>query len=70
MGHRSGSPGDRLDRFGVRFVDAIHPFDSMMRFVDSIRRFDSLLRLQPIDSTSRPGGMREAIKYGDFMYRS
>ena len=29
--------------WGVRFVDSIHRFDSMMRFVDSIR-FDSLIR--------------------------
>ena len=26
-----------LGRFGVRFVDSIHRFDSMLRFVDSIR---------------------------------
>ena len=26
-----------LGRFGARFVDSIHRFDSMLRFVDSIR---------------------------------
>ena len=26
-----------LDHFGVRFIDSINRFDSMMRFVDSIR---------------------------------
>ena len=51
-----------MDSFGVRFVDSIHRFNSIMRFVDSIHSFDSLLRQQPIDSTTRPGGMREAIK--------
>ena len=43
-----------LGRFGVRFVDSTHRFDSSMRFVDSIL----------LNSTARPGGMREAIKYG------
>ena len=41
-----------LGRFGVRFVDSTHRFDSLMRFVDSIL----------LNSTARPGGMREAIE--------
>ena len=35
--------------------DAIHRFDSSIRF-------DSLLRQHPINSTTRPCGMREAVK--------
>ena len=54
-----------MDRFGVRLDDAIRRFDSIMRFVDSIHTFDSQLRQLPIDSTTRPGGMREAIKFLD-----
>ena len=63
-----GSWGIVWRRFGVRFVDSIHRLDFLMRFVDSIRWFDSVIRLVdsnrqlPIDSTTRPGGMREAIK--------
>ena len=35
-----------LDRFGVRFVDSIHRFVSMMRFVESIRYFVNILSTQ------------------------
>ena len=59
-----------MDRFGVRLDDAIRRFDSIMRFVDSIHSFDSQLRQLPIDSTTRPGGMREAIKSAALRRRS
>ena len=68
-----------LGRFGMRFIDPIRRFDLLMRFVDSIRSLERSMVLHhvvdtsrlnncimsstPLDSTTRPGGMREAIKF-------
>ena len=57
---------------GSRFVDSIHRLDLLMRFVDSLIRFvvrspirlGDWIRQLCTNSTTPPGGMREAIKYG------
>ena len=56
---------DVLDLLGVRLGSlwfSIRSFDLSLRFNDAILRFDWLLRQHPIDSTTRPGGMCEAIQ--------
>ena len=56
-----------LGRFRMRFVDSIHRFylwcDSSNRFVHWIEVWFCIMLSTPLDSTTRPGGMREAIKY-------
>ena len=53
-------------RFGMRLVDSIHRFDlrcdSSIRFVHWIEVWFCIMSSTPLDSTTRPGGMREAIK--------
>ncbi len=61
-----GSLGTILGRFGMRLVDSIHRFDlrcdSSIPFVYWIEVCFCIMSSTHLDSTTWPGGMREAIK--------